>query len=188
MFTVPTRGRALDAEGLLDHKLTTPERAGGRHRSPHGGDGGTEDPFVTSDPWKANQVQLSPAILEAKHRLIAMRASLSEVPKFPGNEVGQPSNADLMAKLNRMMGAMALKENVQIAQMEVIKQMRSEISSQIEPLRAQVATTIESASQALEKTTSLNARLTPVENTVTQLSSGQATLFERVGQIESQKL
>ena len=46
------------------------------------------------------------------------------------NEIGQPSNADVMAKLGRMMGAMVLKEYVQIAQIEVINQMRSEISSQ----------------------------------------------------------
>ena len=45
--------------------------------------------------------------------------------------------------------------------------------------------TIESVSQAREKTKSLNARFTLVEKIVIQLSSGHATLFERVGQIES---
>ena len=87
----------------------TPERAGGRHRSPHGGDGTAVDPFVTSDPWKSKHLQLSPAILKAKHQSIAMRASLSDAPALPSADPGQPSNADLIAKLDRMMGAMALK-------------------------------------------------------------------------------
>ena len=44
---VPARGRALDSS--TDAKLMTPERAGGRHRSPHGGDAAT-DPFLPNDP------------------------------------------------------------------------------------------------------------------------------------------
>ena len=114
-----------------------------------------------------------------------MRESSTDVPTFPGSEPGQPSNADLMAKLDRMMGAMALKEDVQIAQMEVIKQMRSELSSQIEPLRAQVVTTADNVRQAREETKSLNSRLAPVERTVAELSSGQTTLSDRVSQIEA---
>ena len=150
-------------ESQTDAKLLTPERAGGRHRSPHGRDGDAEDPLTSSDPWKSKDLQLSPAILDAKRRVHAMRESLTDVPTFPGSEPGQPSNADLMAKLDRMMGSMALKEDVQIAQMEVIKQMRSELSSQIEPLRAQVVTTADNVRQAREDTKSLNARLVTVE-------------------------
>ena len=134
-FTAPARGRALDSESPSDQKLLTPERAGGRHRSPHGGDLGV-DPFTTNDPWNPASLQLSLAILEAKQRLQAMRANLVEIPPFlVGVDNPQPSNSDLMAKLDRMMGAMALKEDVPLAQMEVVKQMRSELHSQIEPFR-----------------------------------------------------
>ena len=50
----------------------TPERAGGRDRSPHGGH---VDLLVVADPWNAASLQLSPAILEAKQRVQAMRAT-----------------------------------------------------------------------------------------------------------------
>ena len=114
-FTAPARGRALDSESASDQKLLTPEKACGRHRSPHGGDLGV-DPFTTNDPWNPASLQLSPAILEAKQRLQAMRAILVEVPPlFVGVDNPQPSNADLMAKLDRMMGAMALKEDAHLA-------------------------------------------------------------------------
>ena len=46
--------------------VSTPERAGGRHRSPHGGDGA--DPLTTRDPWQHSHVNLSPAITRAKRR------------------------------------------------------------------------------------------------------------------------
>ena len=71
-FTAPARGLALDAAVESDSKLMTPERAGGRHRSPHGGDGNI-DPFVKEDPWKSPSLQLSPAIIEAKRRVQMMR-------------------------------------------------------------------------------------------------------------------
>ena len=81
-FTAPARGRALDSESPSDQKLLTPERAGGRHRSPHGGDLGV-DPFTANDPWNSASLQLSPAILGAKQRLQAMRANLIDIPTFP---------------------------------------------------------------------------------------------------------
>ena len=115
-FTAPSRGRTSEGDAS---QLLTPERAGGSHRSPRGGDGSAVDPFMSSDPWKSAHLHLSPAILKAKHRLIAMRASVSEFPHVPGADPGQPSNADLMEKINRRMGAMALKENVQIVQIGV---------------------------------------------------------------------
>ena len=52
-----------------------------------------------------------------------------------GTTDAQPSNADSLAKLDRMMRAMALTEDVLIAEFEVVKQMRSELTAQIEPLR-----------------------------------------------------
>ena len=66
--------------------------------------------------------------------------------------------------------------------------MRSELSSQIEPLRAQVVTTADNVRQAREETKSLNSRLTPVERTVAELSSGQTTLSDRVSQIDAKML
>ena len=117
-FTAPSRGRTIDGDTILEQKLLTPQRAGGRHRSPHGGDGSAVDPFMTADLWKSAHLQLSPAILDAKHRLIAVRASLSETPALPGSDPVQPSNADLMEKLDRMMNAMALKQKVQIAHLK----------------------------------------------------------------------
>ena len=116
-FTAPARGRALDVAVESDSKLMTPERAGGRHRSPHGGDGNI-DPFMTEDPWKSSSLQLSPAIIEAKRRVQMMRDTCGQAPPFPSETDNvQPSNADLMAKLDRMMGAMALTEDVHVAQL-----------------------------------------------------------------------
>ena len=54
---------------------------------------------------------------------------------------------------------MSLKEDVKIAQLEVVKQMRSELIAQIEPLRAQVEATATNASRAREETKALNDRL-----------------------------
>ena len=185
-FSAPARGRALDSDSASDQKLLTPERAGGRHRSPHGGDLGV-DPFTTNDPWNPASLQLSPAILQAKQRLQAMRANLVEIPPFlVGVDNPQPSNADLMAKLDRMMGAMALKEDVHLAQMEVVKQMRSELHSQIEPLREKLESTSTTALLAREETRNLNERFTPVATSVSELLQNQARLFERVGNLESQ--
>ena len=61
-----------------------------------------------------------------------------------------------MAKLDRMMGAMALKEDVHLAQMEVVKQMRSELTAQIEPLREKLETTSATALLARDETRNLN--------------------------------
>ena len=50
-----------------------------------------------------------------------------------------------------MMGAMALEEDVHLAQMEVVNQMRSELTAQIEPLREKLETTSPIALLAREK-------------------------------------
>ena len=81
-FTAPARGRALDAPDEPDSTLMTPERAGGRHRSPHGGDGDI-DQFLTQDPWKSLSLQLSTAIIEAKRRVQMMRDTFLQAPPFP---------------------------------------------------------------------------------------------------------
>ena len=61
-FTALARRRALERESAVEQKMLTPERAGGRHRSPHGGDLGI-DPFSANDPWNSVSLQLSPAII-----------------------------------------------------------------------------------------------------------------------------
>ena len=109
-----------------------------------------------------------------------MRSSLTEVTAFPSAGGDQPTNADLMAKLDRMMGAMALKENVQVAQMEVIKQMRSELAAQIEPIRLQVQSASANAMQARDVTKALHERLSPVATNVNELIRNQSILFERI--------
>ena len=65
-----------------------------------------------------------------------------------------PSNADLMAKLDSMMGSMALKEDIVVAQMETVKELRAEF----EPVKQQAAA-------ALQQTDHLRERIDVVENT-----------------------
>ena len=102
-----------------------------------------------------------------------MRANFVETPPFPA-ESG-PTNADIMTKLDRMMNAMALKEDVQVAQMEVVKQLRSEFSSQFEPLRTQVEATTAAVSRARDETKSLNDRLVKVETIVADIEQGHGS-------------
>ena len=144
------------------------------------------DPLISADPWRPAHLELSPEIVEAKQRLIAMRSSLTEVPAFPSAGGGQQTNADLISKLDRMMGVMALKEHVQVAQMEVIKQMRSELTAQIEPIRLQIDSASANAMQAREETKSLHERFAPVTTNVNELMQNHAILFERIGHLESQ--
>ena len=93
-------------------------------------------------------LKLFPAIVETDQLFVAMRSSLTDAPAFPSIGSYQPTHADLMAKLNRKMSAMALKEDVQEAQMEVIKQMRSELTAQIEPTRSRVESAAANVIQA----------------------------------------
>ena len=110
----------------------TPERAGGRHRSPHGGVGAI-DALSANNPWHSSNLKLPLAIIKAKHRAQAMGAAFVQALPFPSDADNAPLNAHLMAKLNRVMGAMALKEDVHVAQVGVVKPMRSELAAQLEP-------------------------------------------------------
>ncbi len=116
---------------------------------------------------------MSPEIVLAKQPVQAMRAELAPVPPLPSGEAAQPSNADLMAKLERMAGAMALKEDVQVAQLEVVKQLRTEFKSELEPLRAQVEQAELHANQARNETKTLHEQLTKQEQ-------GSVMEFDRV--------
>ena len=138
--------------------------------------------FNVATPASVPLAQLSPQIVEAKQRLQSMRAALAEVPPLPtGGEGSQPTNADLMAKLDRMMGAMALKEDVQVAQLEVVKQLRTEFRSEVDPLRAQAAQTEANVNKALDETKTLNNRLLVVEQT-----GSSAVVDARLKKLESQ--
>ncbi len=136
--------------------------------------------YNVATPAPAPFTQLSPQIAEAKQRLHAMRAALAEVPPLPAGEAekgpedaegSHPTNADLMAKLDSMMGAMALKEDVQVAQLEVVKQLRAEFRTEFEPLRAQAEQTESKVNQALDETKALNNRLAVVENAIPKMEA-----------------
>ena len=130
-FTASSRGRAVENDCLSDHTSMTPERAGVRHHSPHGGDGAI-DPLSTKDLRNSLNLKLSHTLSKQKHRVQDMSVTSVEAPPFPGGgDSAQPSNADLIAKLKRMMGAMALKEDVHIARLQVVKQMRSVLTAQM---------------------------------------------------------
>ena len=91
-----------------------------------------------------------------------MRATFVAIPTFPA--VGynlQQFNNDLIAKLDRMMGAMALKEDVYLAQMERVKQMRSELTAKIEPFREKLEMTSATALLVRVEIQTLNERFTP---------------------------
>ena len=207
--------------GLQDEEPKSPDRNGGRARSPKPGKAAAalravapkaaasasgpagamdEDPRLMSaaefqakgpQSWPAPPPQtvpihtpgplneLSPEIVLAKQRVQAMRAELAPVPPLPSGEAAQPSNADLMAKLERMAGAMALKEDVQVAQLEVVKQLRTEFKSELEPLRAQVGQAELHANQARNETKTLHERLTKQEQ-------GNVMEFDRVGRLETE--
>ena len=81
---------------------------------------------------------------------------------------------------------MVLKDDVHLAQMEVVKQMRSELHVQIEPLREKLESTSANALIARDETRNLNERFTPVATSVSELLQNQARLFERIENLESQ--
>ena len=64
--------------------------------------------------------------------------------------------------------------------------MRFELAAHIEPLRSKIENTAATALLARDEMKSLNELLTPVAASVTELLRNQATLSERVGQLESQ--
>ena len=92
-----------------------------------------------------------------------------------------------MAKLDRMMGAMVLKDDLKIAKLEVVKQMRSEFIAQIEPLRAQVEATATNVPRAREGTKALNARLVEMENAARQQVNRVEALAVELKQLKLSK-
>ena len=64
--------------------------------------------------------------------------------------------------------------------------MRSELTAQIEPVRSKVETAVATALLAREETKALDERLAPVSASVSEIQQNQATIFERIGKLESQ--
>ena len=77
VFVLPSA--TAGQERSVEQHLLTPDRAARRQRSAD--QVGALDPLTLNDPWQSH-MQLSPAILQAKQRLSAMRANLVETPPF----------------------------------------------------------------------------------------------------------
>ena len=99
-------------------------------------------------------------ITKAREKVVAVRAALAS-PADPSAEV--PSNADLMAKLDRIAENMAFKEDVQVAQLETVKQLREEFQSELAPVRVQMGDVETNTRKALDETRMLHERLVAVE-------------------------
>ena len=78
---------------------------------------------------------MSLEIAAAKSRLHAI---CSAMESSGGEMASSPSDSDLMTKLDMMMKTMALKEDVNVAQLETVKQLRQEFRSELDPLRKQL--------------------------------------------------
>ena len=66
----------------------------------------------------------------------------------------------------------------------VVKQMRSELTAQIDPFQSKLEATADAALLAREETTALNARLSLFAASITKLLQNQVLLFQRVGHFE----
>ena len=118
----------------------------------------------------ASLPSLSPDIASAKERVAEMRAKLASQ-----NASGEPTNSDLMNAIIGMKEQMALKEDIEVAKLETVKEIRSEIA----PLRESIADVDTKAAQALDETKMLHQRMVTAEQ-------GQIREFDRVGRLESE--
>ena len=113
---------------------------------------------------------LSPEIASAKERVAVMRAKLATE-----NVSGEPTNSDLMHAIIGMKEQMALKEDIEVAKLETVKEIRSEIA----PLRESTAEVDTKAVRALDETKMLHDRMVTAEQ-------GQIREFDRVGRLETE--
>ncbi len=118
----------------------------------------------------ASLPSLSPDIASAKERVTEMRAKLASQ-----NASGEPTKADLMNAIIGMKEQMALKEDIEVAKLETVKEIRSEIA----PLRESIAEVDTKAVRALDETKMLHDRMVTAEQ-------GQIREFDRVGRLESE--
>ena len=79
---------------------------------------------ATPERHSIAQSRLWPDILAAKARVTEMRERLKKPVDHPTSE---PSNADLMSVILGMRDMMALKEDVQVAKLETVQEIRTEL-------------------------------------------------------------
>ena len=102
---------------------------------------------------------LSPDIAAAREKAEAVRGALAP----PVATESAPTNADLMAKLDKMSESMVLKDDLRAVQLETVQQMRSEFQSEMAPVRVQLGQVEANTKKALDETKALNERLVAVE-------------------------
>ena len=127
------------------------------------------------------QSSLSPDILAAKARVTEMRERLKKPVDHPTSE---PSNADLMSVILGMRDMMALKEDVQVAKLETVQEIRTELApirEHIADVEAKADRAVEDTKRALQETKQLHDRLAKVET-----SGASAVVEARLKRAESQ--
>ena len=72
--------------------------------------------------------------------------------------VNDVSNADIMAKLVRMTESMALKDDVKVAQLETVKQLRTEFQCELAPLATKLEIVDVNTKKALDETKALRVK------------------------------
>ena len=118
---------------------------------------------------------VSPELCARRQRLEAVRAQLAPP------ESDEPTNKDLLTAIKNMSGRMALKEDIEVAQLETVKIFRQEI----EPVKAHVAAIDTSVTQALDETKNLNERLTVVEAGQNRLNGLENEIKELRARLEA---
>ena len=68
-----------------------------------------------------------------EERAAAVRLALAQAPLMPYGQAG-PSNTDIMNKLESLMGAVALKEDLRVSQVETLKSMRAFVADELTPI------------------------------------------------------
>ncbi len=115
----------------------------------------------------------SPEIEAAQQRAATLRLDLTKSHAEKSNS--EVTNEDLMDTLHGMIGKMALKEDIETARLETLKELRSELV----PLQEGLVRVDNNSLQALNETKMLHERLVTVEQ-------GSVKEFDRVGKLESQ--
>ncbi len=116
---------------------------------------------------------LSPEIEAARQRAATLRLELTKSHAEKSNS--EVTNEDLMDTLHGMIGKMALKEDIETARLETLKELRSELV----PLQEGLVRVDNNSLQALNETKMLHERLVTVEQ-------GSVKELDRVGKLESQ--
>ncbi len=135
---------------------------------------GTPAPVARASAQSAPSV--SPELAAARQRLAAVRSEF-ETEQVPA----EPKIADVLRAIQGLTEKVALKEDLQVAKLETIKEVRSEIA----PIHAHVAQIEANTAKALDETKALHDRLVVVESDSTEILRSQAVEFDRVGKLET---